>query len=384
MVVGPGEELADRIIEALGEGADTYVSAWWDAKLIEDPTLTAGVVTAEGPSVVLLASDQVERDLELAEALLRQRPGTGVVLVTDPTPELYARAMRAGATDIIAPDASTKTLGERVREAVDRADRLAATRGGGSRTRLGSVVTIIEPKGGAGKTSILANLAVVMAQEFPGEVVLVDLDLQFGDLTDVLLLNPRYTFADVTRAGSSLDATALKAFLTRREGLFVLAAPGEPEHADAIKPEHVTEVLELLRPDFRWILVDTAGGLTEHTLSAVESSTDLILLSSLDVLANKSMRKTMVILDDLGILVPRRHLVLNRADSRVGLDRTEAIMELGMRRAVEIPSSRAMPTALNRGQPIVETQPRAAISRRIADLAQDLIAAQSATEEWST
>lgn len=377
-VVSPTEEFRSRIADALGDAAD--VSKWWDEALMADTTLSAGTVGSANPSVVVIADVGNDDSLALARALSKSRPEIGVLLMTDPTPDLYAQAMRAGVLDIVAPDSSSRTIQDRIGDALQRSERLKAKAAGEG--PLGSVVTIIEPKGGAGKTSIIANMAIVMAQRFPGEVVLIDLDLQFGDLTETLLLNPRYTFADVARSGGALDATALKAFLTKREGLFVLAAPGEPELADDITPDQVTAVIELLRPDFRWILVDTAGGMNEHTLAAVERSTDLILLSSLDVLANKSMRKTQKILDNLGVIAPRRHLVLNRSDSRVGLDRTEAIMELGMRRAVEIPSSRAMPTSLNRGQPIVETSPRAGISRRIADLAEELIAAQAATEEW--
>lgn len=383
-VVTPTDEFAQRVVEALGPGAEEYVVRWWDEPLLTEPSLAAGAIAAEHPTVVLFGGDDIDLALHVGEMVQAQRPGSGSVLVAEPTPDLYARAMRSGFGDILPPDASLKTIAERVSEALSKADRIAHVTRERRPGKLGSVVTMLEPKGGAGKTSIVANLAVVLAERYPGEVALVDLDLQFGDLTDVLLLKPRYTMADVARAGATLDSTALKAFLTRREGLFVLAAPGEPELADDITQAHVSEVIDMLRPDFRWVLVDTAGGLTEHTLAAVEQSTDIILLSSLDVLANKSMRKTMKILDNLGVILPRRHLVLNRADSKVGLDRTEAIMELGMRRAVEIPSSRAMPTSLNRGQPVVETQPRATISRRIADLAEELIAAQAATEEWSS
>jgi len=248
--------------------------------------------------------------------------------------------------------------------------------------RTGSVVTIVEPKGGSGKTSVIANLAVVLGQRFPGEVVIIDLDLQFGDLADTLLLEPRYSMADVAKTGSMLDATTLKAFLTRREGLFVLCAPADPADADDIPAELVSQVIDLLRQDFKWVLVDTAGGLTEYALAAVESSTDLILLSSLDVLATKTLRKTVKILDEVGFVTPRRHLVLNRSDSRVGLDRSEAIMELGMRRAIEVPSDRIVPLSLNRGEPFVEAQPRSQVARRIADLAEELVTVQTASEEW--
>ena len=383
-VVSPAEEMVDRVATALGNGAEEYIDHWWDESLAGDPVLGAGDILLRQPSIVLFEATQATKAIALEREDERLRPNSASVLAAEPTPDLYAEAMRAGIVDIIPPDASTKTIEQRLLEALDRTDRLKASSAAAVKVgQLGSVATAIEPKGGAGKTSIVGNLAVVLAQRFPGEVVLVDLDLQFGDLTEAMLLQPRYTFSDVVRAGSALDATSLKAFLTRREGLFVMAAPGEPEEADSIGPEHVLKVLDLLRPDFRFVLVDTAGGLTDHTLAAVEASTDLLLVSSLDVLANKAMTKTLRILDSLGIVGPRRHLILNRADSKVGLDRTEAIMQLGLRRAIEIPSSRAMPTSLNRGQPIVEAQPRSAISKRIADLAEELIAAQTASEEWS-
>lgn len=381
-VVAPTDEYPERLRSALGNGAEEFVSRWWKDQLLDDVHLGAGDIASEHPTLVLFEGVSADRAFAMAAEIGRVRPGTGSVFVGEPTPDLYEKAMRAGVSDILPADASTRTIGERVLEALEKSDRLKASAASASAGPLGLVATVLEPKGGAGKTSIIANLAVVLAQRFPGEVALVDLDLQFGDLTEALLLKPRYSFADVVRVGSALDATALKAFLTRRDELFVLTAPTEPAEADTITPEHVLKVLDLLRPDFRFVLVDTAGGLTEHTLAAIDASSDLLLVSSLDVLATKSMAKTLRILDSLGVVGARRHLILNRADSKVGLDRSEAIMELGLRRAIEIPSSRAMPTSLNRGQPLVELQPRSTIAKRIADVAEELIQAHAATEEW--
>lgn len=381
-VVSPTDEFAGRVVDILGADVKEDVITWWESGMLDDATLSAGTIMARNPGVVLLGPDlSAKIGLAIADHIRQARPEITTILVTEPSPDLYAKAMRAGISDILPPDASSETVSTRVGEAVERWDRL--TRAANEATkRTGSVITIVEPKGGSGKTSIISNLAVVLAQRFPGEVALVDLDLQFGDLADTLLLEPRYTMADVAKTGSMLDNTTLKAFLHRREGLFVLCAPHEPADADDIPASLISQVIDLLRQDFRWVLVDTAGGLSEHTLAAVEAATDLILLSSLDVLSTKSLRKTVKILDDLGVLVPRRHLVLNRSDSRVGLDRSEAIMELGMRRAIEVPSDRVVPLSLNRGQPVVEAQPRSGVARRIADLAEELINVQAASEQW--
>ena len=381
-VVSPNDEFAGRLVDALGSEVKEDLDTWWDAEVLADTAVAAAAIMSRNPAVVLLGPDlETWRALALSDDIRRARPEVVSILVTEPTPDLYAKAMRAGIADILPPDSSSDTIADRIGEAIGRWSRLTRVPGDVTR-RTGSVVTIVEPKGGSGKTSVISNLAVVLAQRFPGEVVLIDLDLQFGDLADTLLLEPRYTMADVAKTGPMLDNTTLKAFLTRREGLFVLCAPAEPAAADDIGPSLIGEVIDLLRLDFKWVLIDTAGGLSEAAFAAVEASTDLILLSSLDVLATKSLRKTVKILDELGVVAPRRHLVLNRADSRVGLDRSEAIMELGMRRAIELPSDRIVPLALNRGEPFVEAQPRSQVSRRIADLAEELVNVQAASEEW--
>jgi pilus assembly protein CpaE len=381
-VVSPTDEFAGRLVDALGGEAKEDLDTWWDLEVLADTAKATATILARNPAVVLLGPDlETWRALAISDEIRRARPEVVSILVTEPTPDLYAKAMRAGITDILPPEASSDTIADRIVESVGRWSRLTRAAADASK-RTGSVVTIVEPKGGSGKTSVIANLAVVLGQRFPGEVVIVDLDLQFGDLADTLLLEPRYSMADVAKTGAALDATTLKAFLTRREGIFVLCAPTDPADADDIPAELVSRVLDLLRQDFKWVLVDTAGGLTEHALAAVEASTDLVLLSSLDVLATKTLRKTVKILDEVGFISPRRHLVLNRADSRVGLDRSEALMELGMRRAIELPSDRIVPLSLNRGEPFVEAQPRSQVARRIADLAEELVTVQAASEEW--
>lgn len=386
LLVAPDREFAPRLTDAFGPAVDETVFQWWEPHLFSEPGIAAARISGEKPSVALFTPDDevgVDKVLEVIDALTSSHPEIASVLLVEPTPDLFGRAMRSGVRDILDPGASSTVINERISELLGIADRLRATATAPAGPT-GSVVTMLEPKGGSGKTSVLSNLAVLMAQKYPGEVVAIDLDLQFGDLSDALLLEPRYTIADVAKLPGNVDATTLKAFLTRRQDLFVLCAPHTPADADAVTPEIVATTVKLLQQEFTWVLIDTAAGLIEPSLTVLDHSTDLILLASLDAFSIRNLKKTIEIMDQLGIVVPARHLVLNRADSKVGLDRTEAIYQLGMRKATEVPSSRLVPTSLNRGEPVVEMQPRSPVSRRIADLAEELITSREQRTEWSS
>lgn len=231
------------------------------------------------------------------------------------------------------------------------------------------VIVVVSPKGGSGKTAISSNLAVALAQRHPGRVVAVDLDVQFGDLGLALSLTPERTLAQLAR-GSQIDATTLKLHLTPSpHGLFVLAGANDPVDADSVGHAHVSQVLPLLAESFDYVIVDTPAGLDERTLAALECATDVLLVSSLDVTSIRSLRKAYDALDHLGIGAERR-LILNRADSKVGLDPSDAEDVMGMKIACSIPSSREVPLSLNLGTPVVASEPRSAVAKQLQLLAE--------------
>ena len=231
------------------------------------------------------------------------------------------------------------------------------------------VIVVVSPKGGSGKTAVSSNLAVALAQRHPGRVVAVDLDVQFGDLGLALSLTPERTLAQLARA-NQIDATTVKLHLTSSSrGLFVLAGANDPVDADSIGHAHVSQVLPLLAESFDYVIVDTPAGLDERTLAALECATDVLLVSSLDVTSIRSLRKAHDALDHLGIDAERR-LILNRSESKVGLDPSDAEDVMGMKIACSIPSSRDVPLSLNLGTPVVASEPKSAVARQLQHLAE--------------
>ncbi len=332
-------------------------------RVVVDLTKDNPEVIAIGPGVT------AERALDFAMLIDRDRPEISVVVVADPSPDMWERALRAGVRDVVAPDAPEKEL----RAVFERAAQTASRRRSNlveevePITAHGQVLTVLAPKGGSGKTALAVNLAVGLAERAPGRVAIVDLDLLFGDVTNAMLLRPEHSIGDAVDAGR-FDLTMLKVFLTPRRGtLFALCAPDSPAVGEEVTEATVVRALDLLRREFDYVVVDTAAGLTEITLATIEMSDELLLICDMSVSGVRGMRKVVDALENLELNAPRRFIV-NRADSKVGLTIDDVEATVGMRVDAKIPSSRMVPRSMNEGVPILESAPRAPVSRSISEI----------------
>jgi pilus assembly protein CpaE len=341
------------------------------SELARELSVLAPDVISVGPNV------SIEDSLALIRELDRQYPEISVVLIEAPTAHLWRAALHAGARDVIDPEDSPEAISSGLRRAAARTvERRGALRSSYKAPQppdpKGRIVTIISPKGGSGKTVVATNLAVSLAKALPGEVVLVDLDLQFGDVASSLGLKPVYSMYTATQASGS-EASLLKAFLTPHDSqLLVLCAPEEPTEADDVKEGDAIRIVHELSKLFRWVIVDTSAGLDDMTLAAAEASSDLLFVSSTDVPSVRGIRKEALIMDQLGVRA-KRHFVLNRSDAKVGLSPADIALTLGMSIAAQVPSSRSVPTSVNVGVPIVEHESRNPAARGLAALATTLL-----------
>lgn len=333
--------------------------------------------------VVLGPSVDSQDVYALAEELRVTRPSLGVVMVRRRIDTAVLQdALRAGVREVV-QERDLSGLSGAVRRQREIALRLreVATGAGedpGNRSR-GRVVTVFSAKGGCGKTTLATNLAVALAESGRGSVALVDLDLAFGDVAIALQLFPSHTIADAVHIGAELDGPALRSLLTsHRSGLQALVAPMEPSGGDAVDTDLVTRVLDLLRAEFDFVVVDTPPALDDHVLAAFDRSDIVALLATLDIPALKNLKLTLETLDLIGYPRDRLKVVLNRADSKVGLALAEVEKTLKAPIVAQIPSSRDVPASTNRGVAIVSDDPKSPVSIAIRAFIDDQIAGQAA------
>jgi pilus assembly protein CpaE len=319
--------------------------------------------------VVLAASVDGRAAFEFAERMRVSRPALGVILIRRRLDaSILADALRAGVREVIS-DRDLPGLSAAVRRSGDIARRMREREGvvlaGTGRSR-GRVITVFNAKGGCGKTTLATNLAVALADAGRREVCLVDLDLSFGDVAIAMQLFPAHTIVDAVPLAGSLDESGVRGLLTPHSpGLSALAAPVAPGTAENVPATLVVELLETLRGIFDYVVIDTPPTFSDHVLSAFDASDMLLLIATLDIPALKNLKLTLETLDLLNHPRERWRLVLNRADSKVGLDMEEVERTLRVPLSLRIPSSRDVPESINQGRPLILQAPNHPVSQAI-------------------
>ena len=232
-----------------------------------------------------------------------------------------------------------------------------------------SLICVLGPKGGTGKTVTSCNLAVALAEQGQ-RTCLVDLDLHFGDVGLGLRLTPERTIYDLARAGGTLDAEKVGDYLTdHQSGVRVLLAPTRPDHAGAVRPDFIGEVLALLRSVSDFVVVDTPAGFASEVITAVDSSTDICVVGMLDAFSLKDTKLGLETLDRMGYDRNSIRLILNRADTHVGISKDDVAAILDREPDVLVPSQRDIPRTITEGTPIVTAMPKSTAAKAFRTLA---------------
>lgn len=318
--------------------------------------------------------------LRTARALREAAPTTAVLLVGDLQPHHLTEALRVQVADVVSPEASVAELLEALRR-VAVWEPAAPGRGSADHR----TVAVVAPKGGCGKTTVSSNLAVELARRTADEgrrCVLVDLDVQFGDVAAALGLEPANDLTDAVRAVAA--GTGLKLLLARHSsGCYVLCAPDSPLAADSVTAEQTRSVLEALHREFDHVVVDTAAGLDEHTLAAVEMADEVVLLASTDLASVNNARKALAVLDVVAREGAARHVVVNRADANVGVRLEDLEASLGAHVDVVVPQDRAVVAAGNAGVPVVVHDGRGPAARALSSLVDRFAAPPARRRRWT-
>jgi pilus assembly protein CpaE len=331
--------------------------------------------------VLLVACGAASEDaVAFINSAARERGGRPVIVVCGGSPNGFIRdVLTSGADDIVLID-ETVTPGPETFFAMQKA--LARRSSGASDGAHGSLVCVLGPKGGIGKTVTSTNLGVALA-DAGHRTVVVDLDLQFGDAGLALGLQPERTIYDLATSGGALDADKIDGYLAEHgSGLRVLLAPVRPDQAQSITVEFLKELYATLTTAFDFVVVDTPPGFSPEVIATIDASSSICMIGMLDA---PSLKNTKIGLETLGLMgyaADRVRVVLNRADTSVGISHADVVAILGRAPDVLIPSQRDVVRWLNAGEPIVLASKRSEPAKAFRALA-ELFAADRAPAETS-
>jgi pilus assembly protein CpaE len=390
LIVDDIPETRDHLTKLLGFESDVDVVG-----AAASGTEAIGMATELFPDVVLMDINMPDMDgIAATEKLSSEVPTAAVVMMSvQGEADYLRRSMLAGAREFLVKPfssdeltASIRQVYTREREKLSRMGAMPAMAAGGAGAagaaaaddgggRDGQVIAIFSPKGGVGRTTVAVNVAVAAATELGKSVVLMDGSFQFGDVGVLLNLNPKNkSIADLVPELEAGEPESLDTFVINHSaGIRVLLAPPSPEMAELITPQGVKRVIDALRRNHDLVIVDCTSTFNDTTLSILDTADVVLTMLSLEITSIKNMRLFLEVADQLGYEPDKVKLVLNRADSSLGIRVADVESSIGRKVDHTIVSDgRSVVYALNRGVPFFLSNREAQVSQDILRLAQSV------------
>ena len=382
LIVDDIPETRDHLTKLLGFESDVDVVG-----AAESGAEAISMAVKLRPDVVLMDINMPDMDgIAATEQLAAAAPGSAVVMMSvQGEADYLRRSMLAGAREFLVKPFSSDELTASIRQVHirerEKASRIAAApaAGGGAGASSadgdrepGQVIAIFSPKGGVGRTTIAVNVAVAAATDLGRKVVVVDGSFQFGDVGVLLNLNPKNkSIADLVPELEAGEPESLDTFVINHSaGIRVLLAPPSPEMAELITPSGVRRVLDALRREHDLVIVDCTSSFNETTLAILDSADVILTVLSLEITSIKNMRLFLEVAEQLGYEHGKVRLVLNRADTSLGIRVTDVEQSIGRKIDYSIVSDgRSVVYALNRGVPFYLSNREAQVSQDIHRLA---------------
>jgi pilus assembly protein CpaE len=312
------------------------------------------------PSAAIIAlgagSDQA---IKFIQRLNSESPSTALISAADnASPDLILQSLRAGAREFLRLPISAEELGT----VIDRVNAFSASQVQPPKKK-GRMIAVFSSKGGCGTSFIATNLAAAAA----ARTVLVDLNLQAGDLPLFLGVDPKYSIADMVENRARLDESLITSFVTPYSSkLSLLAAPKQADSADEIEPEHVFEVLQRLRESYEYVVIDPQHTFDAITLAALDQSDEIVLVLTLDIPAIRSTQRALEIFDRLGYPRKKIRIIVNRWSKQIDLDLRQVEKFLGEPVVGFVPSDyQTAVGSINLGNPLVLSDSSSKIAQEI-------------------
>lgn len=369
MIVDDNQSTRDNIRKLLEFEPDIEVTC--EAASGEEAIRKAKIMA---PDVILMDINMPGMDgIAATEAISNEVPQCLIVIISVQGEQEYLRrAMFAGAKDYLVKPFEGDELLQCIRHIYEREQKRRDKFVPIVKTpTLGKVITIFSTKGGIGKTTITTNLAAALGLDAESKVGVIDLDLQFGDVSLFLNTAPKATIADLVTDIENLDGSLLDSYMTKyKDNVKVLAAPLRPEQADSITAAHLAAIIKEMQFNYDYILIDTAPLFNEITFSVLDLSNTIMVATSQDLPTLKNVKLCLEILESLKYPEEKIKVILNRANSIGGMNMKDSEELLKKKIFAAMPSDgRTVVTAVNQGIPFVISNPDTVVAQTMYRLA---------------
>lgn len=346
-----------RLKEALNCGE---ISVWGYVSYEDNAILKIRGMT---PDVLLVCYEKnVENLFEICNNIYCSLQGCAIVMMaSDPEMDLVTQAVSNGVRQVFPADTPSSEL----REGIKKASLLEKSRLSDNQKRMthqSKVIAFFGGKGGTGKTTVAVNTAVALAKEGQ-KVLIIDCDLQFGDVNLHLDLDPKETISELVQDGSELTMDLIKGFfMLHSSGAYVLCAPKSPEYAEYVAPGHIERIINVVRPYFEYVIVDLPPSFNDVTLSAAENSDRVYLVFGMDISSLKNAKLCMGIFDSLQQKEKLSLIINGVVDSMIKAKDFENMLDIPVAATVCRDNKNAI-ASLNKGIPLVLSAPKLPISK---------------------
>jgi len=343
MIVGEAQSPAEGIGLALGQHPDVAVIGW---------------------------SGTLDPALRAAEAILASQPACTIILVGPPLdPAGMTHAMQAGIREVL-------NQPEEVLAALRRASIFLQRLRGAQTGQLvmpsadGKVIVVHAPRGGCGKSTLSASLAVALRDAAGAEVSLVDLEPQFGSLDLFFNLKPGPSLSDLARLGTKVDAEALEqSLLTHaKTGVRILPAASAPEDAELVTAQTVEWTINALRARSAWTVIDTGAQLTEPILRAMELADTILVPLTMDMAALRALQQSLKLWLELGIDLDKVQVAAYQQPSEITPEAAHRVIQRPLAHRLGWEAEQAL-SAVNAGEPLILSQPNGAFAKSVKEIA---------------
>jgi pilus assembly protein CpaE len=335
--------------------------------------MAAAAVEKTTPDVLVLEGFAQDRALlGMVERITAHNPQVAVILVGhELASEFLIDAMRAGVREIVPFSAAHVAL----LESVDRVRRRVAGAAAG-RAR-GQVLSFVSSKGGSGATFLAANLGYALATEADKRVILIDLNLPFGE-AEIYVANGRSThnLGDLTHEMHRLDGSLLESVATKVTPKFgVLSTPEDASKSAEIGPEHVDRIIDVAAREFDFVLLDVSSSPTQTTIRALDKADQIFTVIQNTLPFIRGAQRQLSLFRTLGYGPEKLRLLVNRYDARGEIGLAAIEKTLALKAYFTVPNSfRTASSSVNQGIPVLLLAKRDPISKALGQMAGQLVA----------